>query len=423
MAPQITVPAAGVMAASIVLFVWVVVAIVSELSYRRLLGLRPFASTFKNAVPYVKADKARAAAADRRNHLLSFLQQVESEGVVTREFLEVPPGFGDLPMRYFEGNRWSAAAHTAHLRWQLSDNRLLLTERVVDAIVYLQRLTPKLDDGDFSVTVRLGDVKRPGKINIFPWRVIVETSNPTPIAKHLSLVSDWLGIGVDLVPATEIQSLGICRSGTDGSNGQAAGLLSSQNDAHREYGLVCHHVLSSACGSLYCPTPPNRPEYGDYPNGALDAALIELQSQCFVRGSESRTSIACATAGDRDRFIKTGQDVSKWPYLGGRKGILETPVPAIRTKQGQIRAPHIQVLPKFTKRFGITWPIIGRSFSTEGHSGAWVIDPMENLWFGMIVHGTCPPVARSYALESAFLIDTFSRALPRERPFKPNLLS
>src|SRR5439155_10225368 len=141
-----------------------------------------------------------------------FLQEYETEGVVQREFLEVPPGFENISIKWFENNRWLAAAHTAHLHWQLSDTRFLLIERVVDAIVCLQRsVRSEVGEPDFCVTAWMEELTRSEQPSLYPWRVIVETSNPKRLADHLGPLSNWLGVGVDLAPRTRIRKLGICR--------------------------------------------------------------------------------------------------------------------------------------------------------------------------------------------------------------------
>lgn len=400
---------------------WVVLIFLSAISYRRMMGLPLVGPKLASAVPYMRSDLALHAASERRKRLETFLREYESEGVVRREFIEIPAGFQDVRPREFEGDRRSAAAHTAHLHWQLSDNRFLLLERLVDGIVCLQRTWGK-DDPDLFVTVRLAAL--PGRVHtsLYPWRAVVETSSPIKIAEQLKPLSEWVGIGVDLARQVPTRNLGACTQGNGGSFGQAAGVLESQSQIGVEYGVVCHHVLSQHCGSLYWPDPPNRLAYADYPQGALDAALIRLRSPCFVRNNAQRIDIRCASASDRNRFIAEALEVKKWPLLNGRRGVIEQPVPAIRTPQGQIRAPHIQVIPSFTKRFGVIWPLFGRAFSSSGDSGAWVVDHSRSLWFGMVIHGADPPVARTYALEAAFLLDAFSRALPSEAPFNPKRL-
>jgi hypothetical protein len=406
----------------VLILVWLVLVLLSRVQYRRTMALPLFGPEVISAVAYTSTEAASHAASDRREHLERFLREYGSEGVVRREFIETPAGFDNVRVNEFEGDRRSAASHTAHLYWQLSDDRLLLLERVIDSIVCLQRIRAE-EDTDFLITARLAAVPERAGTSLYPWRIIIETSNPVRLSEHLRPLAEWLGIGVDFAPQTLTHNLGACTVGDDGSSGQAAGILESQVLTGQEYGLVCHHVLSQGCGSLCWPTPPNRPQYANYSTqGVLDAALIHLGAPCFVKANARRIDIRCASSSDRERFIDEALEVEKWPVLDGRQGVIEQPAPAIRTLRGQIRAPHIQVIPKFTKRFGVMWPLFHRAFSSQGDSGAWVTDKARILWFGMVVHGADPPVARTYALEASFLLDAISRALPSEAPFNPKRL-
>jgi len=397
--------------------VWVALALMSRLSYRRALG--PSRTGFvhgASALPYVGRDKALQIASERRMSLLRFLGDTGITGVVRTEFLESPSTLKETEGRSFDDNRAAAAAHTAHLYWQLHDDRLLLMERLMDGIVSLQRSEPKADD--LQVTAILAPVRSKIDGNTYPWRAVLHTANPGRIYEYLQSIREWIGIGVDLLPPIGSRPLGHCIG--DGSEGQVGGVLRTSSLMDVEYGLTCHHVLADQCGSLHWPTPPNRPQYSEYENGAIDAALISTQSSCFVDPSAARLRISCATAADRERFIGAKVTVNKSPRLGGRTGTILHLADAIPGRDGQqIRAPHLLVIPHFAKRFGITWPLTHRAFSVEGQSGAWVTDEQDSLWFGMIAQGADPPVLISYALEAGFLLDAISRANPQESPFTP----
>jgi hypothetical protein len=397
---------------------WMALVLVSAYWHRRALALPiDILTPDVRVLEYPRVDTALPIAAQRRSNLRAFVQDSGRTGVVPREFLECPPSLGgEVRGRSFEDDRPAAAAHTALLWWQLQDDRLLLMERLVDALVCLQRI--KFRQTRFQFTAVLAPVRGKTGKGVYPWRAVLHTADYELLERELAPMGEWLGIGVDIRPPIPNHPLGRCRA--DGELGQVGGVLHSPPPASQEYGVTCHHVLADRCGSLYWPQPPNRPAYADYESGSVDAALITTDSGCFVESGAVRHPIACATAADRERYISGKLVVTKSPRLNGRTGNILHLVHSIPGRDGQqIRGPHLQIVPTFTRKFGLVWPLFGHAFSIGGNSGAWVTDEQGSLWLGMIVRGSDPPLTISYALEAAYLLDVFSRALPHEVPLIP----
>ena len=182
--------------------------------------------------------------------------------------------------------------------------------------------------------------------------------------------------------------------------------------------MTCHHVLAERCGSLFCPDPPNRAAYGDYANGFPDAALIQLQSGCFVDPGQERRPIACATAADRERAIAGKLSVVKSPDSGYSRGQILHVVQGVSTDDhGFSRGPHLQIIPHRTRRFGMDWPPGRHPFSRTGHSGSWVSDESSSVWYGMISSGI-ESAEISYALEASYLLDLMSLQLRLRQPLE-----
>jgi hypothetical protein len=394
-----------------VLVMWGVASWILQARQTRLL--RRVAFSGHPIITFAPTERALEVARERRSKIMRFLEGREFRGIVNRRFQESPSIDGNAINEEFGENRMAAAVHTAHLRWQLREDRLLLMERLIDAITAFQRSRP--DDPELLVTAVLvahQDNRRP---DTYPWRAVLHTAGTGALVGYLSELRDWLGFGIDIAPPLPAVPLGSCLGA--GSEGQVGGLLRATDGS--EYAVTCHHVLSGKCGSLYWPPPPNRPAYSDYSAGAVDAALIS-PSACFVQSPPNSHPIACASSADRESFASAKIPITKSPALNRRQGLILHVVPAVAGATGQqIRAPHLLIVPTFSKRFGLIWPLFDRAFSVPGHSGAWITDAPANLWFGMVVQGSQPPLTITYALEASFLLDVFNNALPNQTPFTP----
>lgn len=417
---------------------WIALIIVSGLLRRQALGHPLFGAPYIQVGESVALTTALKRAADRRTRLEVFLREnLTDEGLARTEFLEIPPGMEELAdgrrllPRDFTDDRAAGIAHAAHLRWQLRDDRFLLLERAMDGIVCLQRL--RQSERDHAVVARLvaaseralraGD--RAGEV-AFPWAVRVETTRREHMRLLFEPLIDWVGITIQVGRLSAVTPLGACRpsGSTRGGSGQVGGVLRSRRRPNVEHALTCHHVLHADCQSMVWPEPPNRTSYGDYVGGSPDAALLLADAPCFVKPGARRVPIRPASGTDRE--VAIGSETAllkKWPELDGRVGTAEQVVPAIPSEHGQIRAPHLLIHPHFWKRFGIWFPLWNRGFSKEGHSGAWVTDSARSVWYGMVVRGAEPPVARTYALLAEYLLDVANTARPAEAPFDPSTLS
>jgi len=100
--------------------VWALLLLASQLLYRLSLGLRPLPLPWLTLPPST-FERAKRAASDRRRKIEAVLREYDIIQGPTTEFLEVPPGFPDVPLRRFEQKGASAAFHSAHLRWQLKN--------------------------------------------------------------------------------------------------------------------------------------------------------------------------------------------------------------------------------------------------------------------------------------------------------------
>src|SRR5688572_12122466 len=361
--------------------------------------------------------RVREIVAERRARIRQALAEVGPTGVVQEEFVELPPQQEPFPRHRFGENRVAAAYHTAILNWQLADDRYVLLERVIDAMVSLQRQQPgATPPADLLFSARLCPTDWRQR-NAPPPRVVIEAARPPQFEKYLDGLRDCLG--VELQPLLETKPLGACTEGTGGSTGQLSGVLRDPGPNGTGYGLVCHHVLSDSCGSLEWPDPPNRPEHGQYGDDRPDAALVSLGNPCFCAKEMAEVPIVCAQSADVDRFSAAGLPVVKWPALGGRRGTIGGLLSAFPYNGRQVRGPHLFILAEFHRRVGITLPLLDTAFSKPGHSGAWVTDQDRTLWFGMVVQGAPAPSARTFALLASFLLDFLARARPSLANLKP----
>src|SRR5260370_7397847 len=81
---------------------------------------------------------------------------------------------------------------------------------------------------------------------LFPWRVVISTTDPGQVGTELSRFRDWLGIGVDVDDPVAPYPLGRCTAGYDGLDGLAGGMVRTPEP----FLVTCQHVVSTACQSL-----------------------------------------------------------------------------------------------------------------------------------------------------------------------------
>jgi hypothetical protein len=400
--------------------VWVVAAYVSRLLYDRfVVGVR----RRYHLLPESRF-AASQAAEDRRRSLSIYLERASRDFAEVQEFLEVPPDLAEtLSLRFLGRERVDAAWHVTRLQLQLNDHKLLLLERVTDALVCHHR-AGSISDDEFPVRVYLEPNTRSARQ--FPWRAVVVSEGPDSIFAALHSITEWLGIGVEIVkpaitkntekrnrpdtsppPAITALPTGRCFGDPDALEGTVGGMIT--DGASGALGVTCRHVLSAHCGSLdsRC-NPAFPPMYGtEFTQETPDVAFIRLESGCFT--SPTAPSFPVSPADQRgielaaDRYIA----VRKSPKHDSRSGVIRVAeMSGFKLGDHFYRGIHFAIVPHFVRRFGIIWSL-WRSFSKAGDSGSWItLD--EASWMGMVVGAFEEPVM-TIALSAAHIRASFER--------------
>lgn len=371
-----------------------------------------------NIVPYTSKQHAQRAADERRERLREHLAEFSGPSVPV-EFIELPPGLPEARLFSSEGNEATAFWRASRLHLQLNRDRHLLIERVIDTLVYLYR-AGLLAQQEFPSRISLERIPRWHRRGKYPWRAVIATDHTWVLQKWLSEeeVREWLGIGVDCVPAVEIKlpekpsppesapqvamsAQGRCREGTDGLEGVVGGVI--EGGGMMPLGLTCWHVVSSSCPSVFWPSTP-RPTH-EFTQESPDAVFIR-QSDCFPEWTQSRRAVTVAALDALSDYADKGTKLVKAPNHDGVRGIVKyAEVNGFRLGSHFYRGPHICIKPYLFKRFGLTWPR-SRQFSQAGDSGSWIINPETGAWIGMVVGGD----STTAAIASHYLIDAFRRA-------------
>jgi hypothetical protein len=426
---------------------WVMLLRHSHALYLRRIGQYGKA---RNVVPYVSHAKAREAADDRRAKIESAIKEVDNRGVVFQEFLEIPPVLSnelDRVRQPFESDESDPFWHTALLSLQQESDQHLLVERVTDTIVCLQRsgwITP----AEFPSHIRLEPIPSGMRGDQFPWRVVIATDHPVPLEKWLRYpgIQYWLGIGIDLVPASAAESRrkkqkeppaegrpnprarahGACRVGDDGMYGVVAGIL---QDGDAEYGVTCRHVISSECGALSWPSQPVRPQTGIYTRHSPDAAFVKLQHECkpkgfcFVNLGVRSAQISALDQAAIEMAANNGSTLKKAPDADGTRGVvIAARVSSFKLGDYTYRGAHVLIAPQFYKQYLVTWPI-SRRFSVDGDSGSWVMDEGTGAWLGMIVGGAEWPNTQTYAIAANYVLRAFRLFKRSKLPLRTKVFS
>jgi hypothetical protein len=379
-----------------------------------LLGL----NNRRALLPDVKYETAIKIADERRVQLQRILTEIGDAGFVRQEFLEAPPKFELAETRSLADTPPEAYAQTVRLRWQLKADELLLLERVIDAIVTFKRLKSPVStqreqfDEYLCVKVEhLGRVSR--ERGLFPWRVIIETDNPTFYKEVFHSLSDWVGIGIDLAPANKVELFGQCQI-PEGMEGVVGGLIVGQE----EYGMTCSHVISPHCGSLAFKGDPSLS--GQQP----DAALINSATDCFDLGARrsNKRTINVAPNLLIDSCILNKTKVINLNFHKSSTGFVLARVGTFTVGKVLYRFPHLQVISKRVVLGFVTIPFIYKYFSEPGKSGSWIGEKDTDSWIGMIVGGSRNPPL-SYLAESEPLVQFFELLLTQKSKLTHSKLS
>jgi len=384
------------------------------------LGVHPVNAGLTSFLPYTSYDESTRRADERRVNLRAALADVGDAGYLRSEFLEIPPQIRGVERAFLDNTPSEAFGQMARLRWQLGADELLLIERLVDAIVVLKRReaalrvnnteTVSADDYPLVKLEPLGEgAEAQGK---FPWKAVIETSDPDYFRRTLTPLNEWLGIGVDLAPRQKIKLTGRCQVG-DGMDGVVGGMV----EDHESFAVTCAHVLSSQCGSKVIAGNP----YASAPAGVKnepDAALISTTTPCFteLNGGRKR-KFSCADDQIVLHSVNSRSKVFKFsPRKKEPAGFIHNQVALLPPSNGgsAYRFPHLEIRPDRTTYFFGTIPYpLSKYFSREGDSGSWVVEESLGIWFGMVVGGT--EHGSSYAAEGRPLLDFFELQLKAHR--------
>lgn len=371
-------------------------------------------------LPYTSYEESSRRAEERRANLRAALADIGDAGYLRREFLEVPPEAGGVERRFLDDTPTEAFGQMARLRWQLGSEELLLIERLVDAIVVFKRQDAALKQEQTKTAsaedyplVKLEPLDEKAEANgLFPWKAVIETSDPEYFRKRLAPLQGWLGIGVDLAPRREINLTGRCTVG-----GGLEGVVGGMVEDHEPFLVTCAHVLSSECGSRVIVGNP----YASVPDGIKnepDAALIEASTPCFteLKGSRKR-KFSCADEQIALRSVNSRAKVFKFsPRKKGPAGLIYNQVAMFPASNSgpAYRFPHLEIRPDRTSYlFGILKYPISKYFSREGDSGSWVVEESLGIWFGIVIGRS--DYGSSYVAEGRPLLDFFELQLKAHR--------
>jgi hypothetical protein len=310
-------------------------------------------------------------------------------------FIEMPPQLERVSKAY-EDDALDFDAQAELLRWQAQAPELLLLSRVGDAVLAVLQARTLLERIAFAevvdatnpvVSIRpLPRILRRLRPALFPWRVVVATTEPKRLCNELALLRGWSGIGVDVVAGKRVHALGACRPG--GGEGTVAGTL--RDTRQRDLQLTCAHVVvRNCCSDVW------RTNVQHLANGASDepdAALLDPVTSCFSFPVASAREVSCATHKQLEEIVQTERPVSR---IGGSHG---GPQGRVRQAPDKLQSPGAVIAP--TGLGGLArFPMVTltrhrrrfrfnrRPFSREGDSGSWVVDGPQQLWIGMIVSG------------------------------------
>jgi len=374
---------------------------------------------------------ASKAAEERRRSLSIYLERSSRDFAEVQEFLEVPPDLTEsISLRFFGRERVDAAWHATRLQLQLNDHKLLLLERVTDALVCHHRAGSIRDD-EFPVRVYLEPNRVASKH--YPWRAVVVSQSPGSIFTALRPISEWLGIGVEIVeptaarktenrnrpdttppPAVTAVPTGRCMGDPDALEGTVGGMITDGTSA--VLGVTCRHVLSSHCGSLdrRCNPMIAPMQSAEFTQETPDVAFINLQSGCFTSPTAPSFSVSPADQRSIEVAVDRFMTVRKTPRQDTKKGVIRVAeMSGFKLGDHFYRGMYFEIVLQSVKLWGITWPL-SRSFSKAGDSGSWVTTD-EGSWMGMVV-GAFEDPAKTVALSAAHIRASFEKLSATSAP-------
>jgi hypothetical protein len=376
---------------------------------------------FKN-MPRVLAERQ---AADRRNKIIQSgilltIGDNVPEQISLKEFLEAPPLLENDVATTLESEE--AIGHEVRIAWQLDSIERLLTERLVDTIVYFHRksLLPEP-----KVPVIRCLKKNNLRNQYLNWCIVIETQFPDKYIELLSPYKDWLAVNIEFLDLNRVSrslpvthgSLGKCISNPGGNLGTLGGLLKNESSG-LIYGMTCNHVLSSECKCRMKENVPNNYMLNLNPKQIPDAALIDDTCCCFKKSKDLyiENITICAQESDIDDCIAKKTPIKKiYPSRDVKtKGFVKYTMATYELNGVTKRFPCLNVRPQIWIFAGIIFPLFDRKLSRPGDSGSWLIieekndNGGKNKWIGMIAGGD-PNSREVYVLEAASLLDHFEK--------------
>ncbi len=326
---------------------------------------------------------------------------INNQYAIRKEFLEIPPDYKEFLDNSFEMSKLAYASQKARLKWQLKEDYLLLAERVNDALITINRKYSSNKETNEECLVKIVKIEEESndEINILPWKVIIETTNPSYYRDKLIEIENktspsWFGIRVDLVKSTgKTKFLGKCKL-----SGRKEGLLGgvfASNDNQQQYGVTCAHVISQKCASAINPT--NTPQ--DTP---IDIALLGVQGypclnneyKCF-NYSNHLSQCDVASENEIKSFMHNHSIYKQHPKANQVEGVIRHYLTSTRVNGKDYRFPCVEVVTRVRNYTNYIPPVIAnllqrlltRDFAVEGDSGCWVFESSSQLWIGMIFGG------------------------------------
>lgn len=363
---------------------------------------------------------AVARANERRRRLTEALREAGPDGVLRREFLEIPPEMDGIEQRSLANYREEASAQMARLHWQMGADERLLIERLVDAVVIFQRQAGSVRWSNIprafaaeDPLIRLHWDKSLERKQLFPWIAIIETEAAQDYMRVLGPIRDWFAIGVKFAPKSRPRLLAKCQE-ANGETGSVGGLV----EAKETYKMTCAHVLAPGCQSFELRSFPDSNKR-DVP----DVALLPLSAHCFqLRASVPKRALSCATIDIVRECIDAGTRVIKINGLHkGCPGFVYEQVSVLPASayEKSVRFPHLKIRPKTRTYLGLlTLPLRNNKFSRQGDSGSWAIESKGGSWLGMVV---AESDEGTYVVEAAPLLEYLELELNAQNHSNPGL--
>ena len=385
---------------AIILGCWGALVLFSHLSYRRAFSAEFLYKRYKRGLPYVTSEEAYDIANYRREQIERFLQEFGGEKFLPYEFLERPEYYSEFAPRRFEGDIAVSAWHAARLRDELTDARYLLAGRVIDLVTYFFRKN-YLSEEDMPSSIRIEPIKLGYRSReMYPWRIVIESSVPDLMYNLLEPLKGWIGVGVDFAKPIATTAYRVCAEGNCASEGVVGGALKFEYDEDSLF-VTCRHVLCEKCPYEY--KPPTKYWYSDFTDMEPDVALLRVGGPYSLK---SYSRVRCMNATDIQWARK--EDVKFKKSIDKSRCRAKIDIAEIRMFHmgGQdYIGPHVLLTPHVVKRFWVYWPLFPRRFSRRGESGTWVVEDESNDWLGMVIGGWEPPFIGTVVLAGHHLLD------------------